>query len=65
MIAVCVANVGRCLTCMQIAELNASIRYLGGMADFFKEQMRDGIYVNHAEMRKMKLKLDRERDGNA
>jgi len=50
---------------MQIAELNASIRYLGGMADFFKEQMRDGIYVNHAEMRKMKLKLDRERDGNA
>jgi hypothetical protein len=50
---------------MQIAELNASIRYPGGMADFFKEQMRDGIYVNHAEMRKMKLKLDRERDGNA
>ncbi|MBU1264307.1 MAG: hypothetical protein KJ946_06775 [Gammaproteobacteria bacterium] len=50
---------------MKIAELNMSIRYPGGLADYFKEQMGDGVYVNHAEMRRMKLKLDREKDGDA
>jgi hypothetical protein len=45
---------------MKIAELNASIRYPGGLADFFKEQMGYGVYVNHAEWRRMKLKSNLE-----
>ncbi len=40
---------------MEVAQLNADIRYPGGFAEFFQEQMRDGFYVNEAEMRRMKL----------
>jgi hypothetical protein len=50
---------------MKIAEINMSIRYPGGLEDYFREQMADGFYVNHAEMRRMKLKLDSEKDGDA
>lgn len=50
---------------MRIAELNMSIRYPGGIEDFFREQMSGGVYVNHAEMRRMKLQLEREQDEKA
>lgn len=51
--------------CMQIAEINASIRYPGGMKDFFKDQMSGGVYVNHAELRRMKLKFESEQNESA
>ena len=51
--------------CMQTAEINASIRYPGGAKDFFMDQMSGGVYINHAERRRMKLKLEREQDGSA
>ena len=41
-----------------IAEINACIRYPGGMADFFKEH--DGFYVNQAFRRRMKLETGNE-----
>lgn len=50
---------------MQIAEINASIRYPGGILDYFQDQMSGGVYVNHAAMRRMKLSLEHEKDGNA
>lgn len=50
---------------MRIAELNMSIRYPGGIREFFKEQMSGGMYVNHAEMRRMKLQLEREQNEKA
>lgn len=50
---------------MRIAELNMSLRYPGGMIEFFKEQMSGGVYVNHAEMRRMKLQLEREKNEKA
>jgi len=50
---------------MRIAELNMSIRYPGGIREFFKEQMSGGAYVNHAEMRRMKLQLEREQNEKA
>jgi len=40
---------------MEVAELNMNIRYTGGLADFFQDQMRDGGYVNEAALRRMKL----------
>jgi len=43
-----------------IAEINANIRYPGGMLDFFQDQMRDGCYVNEAEIRRMKLESDKK-----
>ena len=50
---------------MRIAELNMNIRYPGGVREFFKEQMSGGAYVNHAEIRRMKLQLEREQNKNS
>ena len=47
---------------MRIAEINMSIRYPGGLRQFFEEQMSDGVYVNHAEMRRMKLQLEGDKN---
>lgn len=49
----------------RIAELNMTLRYPGGMQDFFKEQMRDGRYTNPAELRRTILLLKRNSDGTA
>ena len=45
---------------MEVAQLNADIRYPGGLAEFFQDQMSDGFYVNKAEMRRMILDSDKE-----
>lgn len=49
----------------RIAELNMTLRYPGGMAAFFEDQMRDGHYVNHAELRRTMLLLKRKSDESA
>lgn len=38
-----------------IAELNMTIRYPGGMEEFFQERMSEGGYVNEAALRRMML----------
>jgi hypothetical protein len=50
---------------MRIAEINMSIRYPGGIREFFKEQMSAGVYVNHAAMRRMMLQLERKKNEKA
>lgn len=40
---------------MEVAELNMNIRYPGGLADYFQDQMSDGGYMNEAALRRMKL----------
>lgn len=49
----------------RIAELNLRIRYPGGLRELLMEQMSGGAYVNHAELRRMKLQLEGEKNEKA
>lgn len=41
--------------CMKVAQLNWDILYPNGFSQFLQENMRNGWYINEAEMRRMKL----------
>lgn len=46
---------------LDVAELNMTIRYPGGIADYFQEQMREGGYVNEAALRRMILEKEKSK----
>jgi len=42
----------------ELAQINLLVRYPGGMYEFFEKELKDGAYVNHAALRRLKLKDD-------